>query len=434
MISESRKRETGTDGVAEANDGTAVPLSVPGTALVPHRPRTVFLIHALRPPAHLTPRAIRIRLLVISGLALLCVVIGIAATMVEDPVQSAPVTIVLTPLKFSEQRLITLKAVLGPVTQPNVPARMISATSSLSQASGPTTGTLQQPALAAHGAITFFNVAPFSQTVAADLLLTAANGMQFRTLGSTSIPASQDATAGNATVPAVATQAGTQGNIAVGDLDAECCLPGIRAKNMQPFTGGQNAAIQSIVLQHDIDTLAAPFVAQAIQQAQAALPNQEQPGEQLAPGTACAPHVAADHPAGSLADHIAITIMAVCHAEVYNQRVAQHLAGNLMEQQVAHTFGSPYQLTGPLTIELKQIVQQDAHTGTLTLSLLVQGRWVYGLNPQTLRRDLPLIAGKSQQNARAILLRVPGIADVLFTGNAGNTLPDNPQLCKIRIV
>jgi len=420
--------------MAEATDGTALSPSVPGTALVRHRPAAVIPILAFRPPAHLTPRAIRIRLLVISGLACLCVVIGIAAILVEDPVQSAPVTIVITPLKFSEQRLITLKAVPGPVTPPTVPARMISATSALSQTSGPTTGTLQQPALTAHGAITFFNVAPFSQTVAADVLLTAANGMQFRTFGSTSIPASQNAIAGSATVPAVATQVGTQGNIAVGGVDAECCLPGIRAKNMQPFTGGQNAVIQSVVLQHDIDTLAAPFVTQAIQQAQAALPNQERPGEQLAPGTACAPRIAADHPAGSLADHITVTIMAACHAEVYNQRVAQQLAGNLMEQQVAHTFGSPYQLTGSLTIELKQSVQQDAHTSTLTLSLLVQGRWVYGLNPQTLRRYLPLIAGKSQQNARAILLREPGIADILFTGNAGNMLPDNPQLCKIRIV
>ncbi len=89
--------------------------------------------------------------------------------------------------------------------------------------------------------MTFYNAAPYSQTVVTGTLLTGADGVEIVTAAPAVTPAGNPPIEGEATVPAHATTIGPQGNIAPLDLNGLCCMAGISVKNAAAFHDGQDA-------------------------------------------------------------------------------------------------------------------------------------------------------------------------------------------------
>src|SRR5712691_2786363 len=120
-------------------------------------------------------------------------------------------------------------------SQRQIGSRLISFTTPTKYQSIQTTGVGYTPAVQATGSVSFYNEAPYSQTVAAGTVLTGNDGVQVITYETASIPAGNGITNGSAHVTAHAMVGGTVGNIQALDVNAFCCLAGILAKNRTAF-------------------------------------------------------------------------------------------------------------------------------------------------------------------------------------------------------
>jgi hypothetical protein len=118
---------------------------------------------------------------------------------------------------------------------------VLSAVTIRQQQTVPTTGQGHHDAQAAHGSITFYNAAPYEQTVAAGTLLTGMDGVQVVTDVDATLPAGTLATNGQRTVAAHAVLPGPAGNIRAGDIYGACCRLNVFAVN-SAFTGGTDGA------------------------------------------------------------------------------------------------------------------------------------------------------------------------------------------------
>jgi hypothetical protein len=132
------------------------------------------------------------------------------------------------------------------------------------------------------------------------------------------LPAGNLPDVGIATVPARAVQVGPQGNSAPLDLNGLCCVAGVSVKNTNAFVGGQNARDYPVVARQDVEAVTEQESTALTQQAQASLQGEVRPNEQLASPAQCHPALHTDHPIGSEATHVTITLTVTCQAEVYD--------------------------------------------------------------------------------------------------------------------
>src|SRR5712691_6351778 len=154
---------------------------------------------------------------------------------------------------FHPKAVVTLFAAKQPLTfsytfitvtgtadraQNQIPSRLISFTTPTKTETTQTTGIGYTPAVQALGIITFYNEAPYAQTIQSGTVLTGSDGVRVITDEPASIPAGNGGTNGSATVTAHAIVGGTVGNIQALDLNGLCCLAGILAKNLTAFSGG----------------------------------------------------------------------------------------------------------------------------------------------------------------------------------------------------
>jgi len=119
----------------------------------------------------------------------------------------------------------------------------------------PTTGTTRQDAQAAHGLITFYNAAPYIQTIEVGTLLIGTDGIQVLTDQAVIISAALMPTEGQVTVSAHATLPGPQGNIRAGDIYGACCRLNVFVAS-GAFHGGQDARTYQSVAPQDINSTA----------------------------------------------------------------------------------------------------------------------------------------------------------------------------------
>jgi hypothetical protein len=238
-----------------------------------------------------------------------------------------------------------------------------------------------------------------------------------------------------AEVSAHAGSVGPGGNIAPLTINKACCSAdsSIFAKNLSRFTGGQNPQNFTVVQQSDIDGAAKPLENALTPEAQKSVNGQIHPNEQLVNSLQCTPNVTSNHKAGDRATNVTVMVKVTCSGEVYDKQAAQMIASNLLKQQAARDPGPGYALVGNLVTTVTQVMVTDPKKGTLLLQVKAEGVWVFQFSDAQKRALANLIAGKSKQDAQALLLKQQGVAkaDIMVSGGDGNTLPADPSQISI---
>jgi hypothetical protein len=318
---------------------------------------------------------------------------------------AAMVTLVPASKTLSTSLTVTALATGTPEqARKQVAARVLVVSSPTQSQTAPTTGTGHAPARGGEGTVTFYNAAPYAQTVVAGTLLTGADGVEIVTDAPAVIPAGNPPIEGELTVPAHATAIGPQGNIAPLDLNGLCCMAGISVKNTTAFHDGQYAYDYPMVTQQDIDQAARPLLATLTPETQATLQAQVRPNERLAGQVECQSTVTPDHPVGSDASQVTVSVSVTCHAQVYDHEAVVRLVTNALMQQATTTLSTAYALRGPISTTITQAgAPAHAKPGTLILLVTGQGVWVYQVSTAEQAHLTRLIAGLSRQAAMHVL-------------------------------
>ncbi len=362
------------------------------------------------PVGHQTPWSPRHQRLFLAGLAgglLLYFLALVLVAVFVAPVVTLAATVTLVPeAKTLSTRLTVTALSTGTPEQARkqVTARVLVVSSPTQNQTVPTTGTGHAPARVGEGTVTFYNAAPYSQTVAAGTLLTGADGVEVVTDAPAMIPAGNPPIEGEATVPAHAAVIGPQGNIAPLDLNGLCCMAGISVKNTTAFHDGQYAYDYPMVTQADIDQAAGPLLAALTAATQGNVQGEVYPNERLAGPVGCQPAITPDHSVGSDASQVTVGVSVTCRAQVYDHEAVVRLVTNVLMQQATTTLGTDYALRGTISTTITQAgTPPHAKPGTLTLLVTGQGIWVYQVSTAEQVRLTRLIAGLSRQQAMHVL-------------------------------
>ncbi len=354
-----------------------------------------------------SPRNLRLLLIGLgSGLFLYLLALFLVALFVA-PVATLAATVTLVPETKTLSTTLTITALPTGTPEParqQVAARLLSVSSLLQSQTAPTTGTGHAPARVGEGTLTFYNAAPYSQTITADTVLTGADGVEIVTDAPAVIPAGNPPIEGEATVPAHAAAIGPQGNIAPLDLNSLCCLAGISVKNTMAFHDGQDAYDFPMVTQADIDQAAGPLIATLTAATQERLHAQVHENERLAGQVQCQPAVTPDHLVGSDASQVTVSVSVTCHAQAYDDGAVMRLVTGALMHEATTTLGTDYALRGTISTTITQAgAPPHAKPGTLTLLVTGQGAWVYQMSRAEQARLSRLIAGLSRQAAVRVL-------------------------------
>ena len=341
-----------------------------------------------------------------SGLFLYLLALVLIAVFIA-PVATLAATVTLVPETRTLSTRLTVTALSTGTPDParqQVAARLLEVGSPLQSQSVPTTGTGHAPARMGEGTVTFYNAVPSAQTVAAGTILTGSDGVEIVTDAPAVIPAGNPPIEGEATVPAHATVIGPQGNIAPLDLNGLCCLAGVSVKNTMAFHEGQDAYDFPMVTQADIDQVAGPLVATLTAATQERLHAQVSPNERLTGQVQCQPAVTPDHPVGSNASQLTVSVQVTCHAETYDDEAVARLVTGTLMHNASTTLGSGYVLHGTISTTITAVgAPPHAKPGTLTLLVTGQGVWIYQIRTAEQARLSRLLAGLSRQAAIQVL-------------------------------
>jgi len=373
------------------------------------------------PEAHIT-RQRRVR----PAVLLLCIVplIGIIAEIVYAVIlplftPSAYITIMTQSQQITTTN--TLRIVTNGAADPNknqVPGRVLPAITMSEQKTVPTTGTTRQAAQAAHGFVTFYNAAPYVQTVNAGTLITGADGIQVLTDQDAIIPAAIMPTEGQTTILGHAVTTGPTGNIRTGDLYGSCCRLNVFVTN-RAFHGGQDARTYQSVTPQDINSIVSSLKTSLMQSVQAALQTQVQPSETLVTPLACTSNVVPDHQSGEEATQVHVTINETWTGTTYNTQAVTTLATQKATQDAEKRLGTGYTTTG---VRITQ-----ARTTNHGLEITSVSLWAYPFTQEQQSSIKAMIAGTSKDKATATLLRMAGVQSVAITLKNSMMLPRDAQ-------
>ena len=388
--------------------------------------------------------------LILSSLILLTLLVGglIAYTSAGTfgylgnivPGIASSATITITPANKDLKNTYTIFGVTGnpDTTLRQVQARKLTSTTPAQSKTAAATGVGHTPGVQATGTVTFYSGASVDQLVDAGTTFTLANGVQIVTDRTVDVPSTTGPPAfGIASVPAHAVSAGTSGNIAALTLDQRCCSSGsLFAKNLTPFSGGQDPQTYTVVQQSDIDGVVNPLKLTLMSAAQQSLQAQVQPGERFISPPQCMPNVSSDHATGDQASSVTVMVKVSCTSEVYDQQNAQILAANLLKQQAATDPGSGYALVGNLITSITQVIVTGANKGTLKILINAEGVWAFQFSDTQRQALAKLIAGKSKQAAQTLLLQQAGVThvNIQLSGGDGKTLPANSTQVNIVVL
>jgi hypothetical protein len=253
----------------------------------------------------------------------------------------------------------------------------------------PTSGTGHQDARPARGTLIFYNGLFTPQTIPVGTVFTGRDGVKIATEASVTIPAGNPPSYGQATVAAQAFQAGSVGNIAVGDI-ATTVSSGVLVKN-GPFRGGREARDFPAVAQPDLDRLTSTLksaLSQQMPQSFVLLP-----GETVQP-TNCTFKSAPNHQVGEEAQRVMLQVTETCTGIAYDSEQLSQRATTLFTQQTDP--GAHYQLVGEVQVQLVSVTP---------LTVACRGWWVYILSRDYEQFLAERIAGDSPQQAKKYLLQ-----------------------------
>jgi hypothetical protein len=293
------------------------------------------------------------------------------------------------------------------------------------------TGHRHRDATRATGFITFYNGQYSEQTVAAGTVLTTGDSVQIAIDEGADIPAANPPNLGQISVSAHAVQSGAQGDIPALGIDEPCCLPSVFAKNLSPFSGGQDARDFTVVTSADIQSVVAPLTRQLMQSEQAALGAHLAAGEALDTPT-CTSAVSSDHRAGDEAAHVKVTVSETCSAVAYDANALQAAAARLLAATSSRRIGAHYYRVGAVRTVIDRLTMNDAHPGSIALAVRIEGTYVYQLTQQEQRHLIERIAGQRKQSALYTLRSLPWVRNASITGIQDNALlPDDPSRIRL---
>jgi len=360
---------------------------------------------------------------------LLCIVplIGILAGITYAVIlplftPSATITIVTASQQITSTS--TLHIVTNGTADPTknqVPGRILPAITMSEQKTVPTTGITRQAAQAAHGFITFYNAAPYVQTVNAGTMLAGADGIQVITEQDAIIPAAIMPTEGQTTILGHAVTPGPQGNIRAGDLYGACCRLNVFVAN-GTFHGGQDARTYQSVTQQDINIVTTSIKSGLEQSVQAALQTQVQATETLITPLSCTSNVTPDHQPGEEATQVHITINETCTGTTYNTQAGTTLLTTLATKDATKRLGTGYITTGIHMTQATPSNQSGRELQVKSVSL-----WAYPFTQEQQSSIKAMIAGMSKDKVTATLLRMAGVQSVAITLKNSTTLPNDAQ-------
>src|SRR6266699_589090 len=353
---------------------------------------------------------------------LFCLVFVAASFLFPLLTPSATVTIIPV------ERNITLTTAI------QVHGRELPALTLIQSTTAPATGKQHQDPTRAACTITFYNGLLSSQTVAAGTIVTGNDGVQIITDQAARIPAGNPPSYGQVTVSAHAVVAGPKGNVPAYDINTACCATSVVSKNTESFTGGAAAREYLVVTRADINTAVTSLLLTLSQSENAALQAQLHPGEALITPS-CNPSVSSNHHPGDEAKQITITVSETCTGFAYVAQQVYADALQLLTAQATTTLGAEYALLGDIQITIVHATAIYRSQGRASMVVQVTGTWVYQITPGVQHHLLNLIAGKTMQQAGAMLVQFLGIAGAQISVKGGNrTLPQDPGSIHIIVV
>jgi hypothetical protein len=355
------------------------------------------------------------------------IIAGILAPMLVVP--AVPVTII--PDQQTITTTSTIPLISGSPSPGQLHVRLLPSYTISEQQTVPTTGTGHTDAKAAIGTITLYNAAPYSQSIPAGTLLIAPDGVQVITNETVVLPAANMPVVGQATVSGHAASVGPGGNIPALAINGACCRLNVFAKNTRGFTGGQDARVFPMVSQHDLDTVTTSLKISLQQSIDAALQTQLKANEAAITLPSCTPTPTSDHPVGSEASSVTVTVSMSCRAQAYEKDNLQQLLIQSQTQAAHKLLGTHYLLLGSIVPAMSHITSSTHETTTLTVQ--GTGVWVYQFTQEQLHALARQIAGKPKDKATALLLQHPGISQV-SVGGTDAILPRDPGTIHIAVL
>ena len=382
------------------------------------RPRRAVRIQGRFSPRIVLPVSITLVVLLLGG-----GLVYFVPALHDRLLPGAIVTVLIAPTSQSVQRSYTIPA-------NDVSARRVTSSQAQSQAAQ-ATGHRQVQATQAKGQLTFLNGAFVAQTIPSGTMITGKDGTQVITNVAATIPPTNPNTNANGKINVLAHVAnvGVKGNIPALDLNQTCCVAGsaVFVKNLNAFTGGQDAQNYNFVQQSDVNAVANPLVVTLTRQGKDGLKARLNAGEQIAGTPQCTPNVATDpkSPVGDTGVNVAATTVNVtvqCSAEAYNQ---SQLQGRIADQGAAPP--------GPNYVPGGSRISQVTVQGT---NLLVNAAttWVYQIDRAQQQRLAQSIAGMTVADATRQLAHAPGVRGIVIQGlSAASQLPGDPARIAIVI-
>jgi hypothetical protein len=316
-----------------------------------------------------------------------------------------------------------------------IPSQVLTLTTPTKTATITTTGIGYTPAVQAKGTITFYNEAPYSQTIYAGTVITAINGIQIVTALSVTIAAGNGVTNGSAETKAHTIQAGVRANIPSLSIKALCCVNGILAKNLSPFTGGEDPKPYPMLSNADLKREAAHLAGTLSPLAKAGIQSQMRDVEKNLVPVRCSTHTASNPKVGQRAATATISVSETCMTQVYDNSSLQQFASIQFMQDAAKQLGSNFAQSGDLTIARQKTTLLDASHSTYRMVISAEGTLVFHLTAsqtQTLKKS---IAGKSVIEAKQELLQLAGVQGVHIqpAHQSDISLPTDPGSIKLEV-
>src|SRR6266702_1042587 len=307
------------------------------------------------------------------------------------------------------------------LTLSNVESRIFPSVTLTQTKTVPATGKVHQDATAATGTITLYNAATQEQTIDAGTLFIGSDGAHIVIDQIAYIPGATPPLEGQTTVPAHAVNKGAAGNIHAGDISGVCCRENIFAYN-SAFSGGQDERNYTTVRQADIQGVVSSIAPPLIRRIQASFQQQIRPGETLTPNL-CSQKVSPDRNVGEEATQVTVTISESCLAGAYTTTDLHAKVQQALTQQAQQRIGKGYLLASSIqTTPLRATIKQ----GRLVIVGTFQGSVIYHYSTRELTTLRQQLAGKTRQQAGAILSHLHGAEHFTVQLEKNGTFPTDP--------
>lgn len=359
-------------------------------------------------------------LLVLAELALLGALTGVAVTIMIAQAPSASVTLIPVQKDIATTTSIGITLDKPDTARQEIQGRLLSSLTLTQTQTITATGIGHQEARTAYGSITFYNAQPSVQVVAAGMLMTGADGVSVVTDQNAVIAAAVFPTDGQMTVLAHATLPGYAGNIRAGDMYGPCCRLNVFVKN-GIFQGGQDAHTFPMVTQMDINDTASTLKINLGTSIDAAFQAQIHSNETLIRPVSCSATVIADHEVGDETPQVNVTLKEMCTGEVYDTQSCEALIKQIVSKEATKQLGEHYIPVATIQSTITRVMLKEHGT----VKLVVKGTeiWEYQFISAQIQSIKATLEGKSERQAKLILLKTPGVYMASISVKNGTSMP-----------